>query len=188
MRPSRREFVKRITASGIALSLSRLAVAQERDFAALPGRQKWNPPRTAAAASTASPRSPAPSSTPRTTARTTCRAGRPRRGYRPCRTATIWYIVTEPAQRRRGIARTLMGAAAEWAEQKEASRIELSVWSFNDDARALYRKLGFAESHVHMTIKPSDALATCGSGHLPRMRLPKWMTPWRSTRAAPPPA
>ena len=43
MRASRREFVKWVTASGIALSLSRLAVAQERDFAALPGRQKWNP-------------------------------------------------------------------------------------------------------------------------------------------------
>ena len=43
MRPSRREFMKWVTASGIALSLSRLAVAQERDFAALPGRQKWNP-------------------------------------------------------------------------------------------------------------------------------------------------
>ena len=43
MRPSRREFVKYVTASGIALSLSRLGWAQERDFAALPGRQKWNP-------------------------------------------------------------------------------------------------------------------------------------------------
>jgi CO/xanthine dehydrogenase Mo-binding subunit len=43
MRPSRREFVKWVTASGIALSLSRLAVAQERDFTALPGPQKWNP-------------------------------------------------------------------------------------------------------------------------------------------------
>ena len=32
MRASRREFVKWVTASGIALSLSRLAVAQERDF------------------------------------------------------------------------------------------------------------------------------------------------------------
>ena len=39
MRPSRREFVKGVAASGIALSLSRLAVAQERDFTALPGRQ-----------------------------------------------------------------------------------------------------------------------------------------------------
>src|SRR5499427_6513753 len=46
---SRREFVKGVTASGIALSLSRLALAQEPDFAAretLPGRQGWNPAAT----------------------------------------------------------------------------------------------------------------------------------------------
>src|ERR1700755_301610 len=46
MRPSRREFVKWVTASGIALSLSRLAPAQEAGFparATLPGRGKWNP-------------------------------------------------------------------------------------------------------------------------------------------------
>lgn len=44
--PSRREFIKWATASGIALSLSRLASAQPVDFAAretLPGRQGWNP-------------------------------------------------------------------------------------------------------------------------------------------------
>jgi CO/xanthine dehydrogenase Mo-binding subunit len=46
MRPSRREFVKWVTASGIALSLSRLAAAQDAGFparAVLPGRQGWNP-------------------------------------------------------------------------------------------------------------------------------------------------
>src|SRR5712691_9525226 len=46
MRPSRREFVKWVTASGIALSFSRLASAAEPTFAArqtLPGRQNWNP-------------------------------------------------------------------------------------------------------------------------------------------------
>src|SRR6202795_314618 len=46
MRPSRREFVKWVTASGIALSLSRLASAQQAEFparATLPGRQGWNP-------------------------------------------------------------------------------------------------------------------------------------------------
>ena len=49
MRPSRREFVKSVTASGIALSLSRLASAEEPAFAAretLPGRQRWNPAAT----------------------------------------------------------------------------------------------------------------------------------------------
>src|ERR1700733_723884 len=46
MRPSRREFVKWVTASGISLSLSRLASATETSFDAhetLPGRQNWNP-------------------------------------------------------------------------------------------------------------------------------------------------
>src|SRR5258708_16588985 len=49
MRPSRREFVKLATASGIALSLSPLATAEEPGFAVretLPGRQKWNPAAT----------------------------------------------------------------------------------------------------------------------------------------------
>ena len=46
MRASRREFVKLATASGIALSLSRLAFAAEPEFTireTLPGRQSWNP-------------------------------------------------------------------------------------------------------------------------------------------------
>jgi hypothetical protein len=46
MRISRREFVTSVTASGIALSMSRLATAEEPSFAAretLPGRQGWNP-------------------------------------------------------------------------------------------------------------------------------------------------
>jgi CO/xanthine dehydrogenase Mo-binding subunit len=49
MRISRREFVKSITASGIALSMSRLAIAEEPSFAEreiLPGRRRWNPAAT----------------------------------------------------------------------------------------------------------------------------------------------
>src|SRR6266481_276875 len=51
MQPSRREFVKWVTASGIALSMSRLGSAEEVGFAAresLPGRQNWNPAATGA--------------------------------------------------------------------------------------------------------------------------------------------
>jgi CO/xanthine dehydrogenase Mo-binding subunit len=51
MRTSRREFVKMATASGIALTLSRLAAAEEPAFAAretLPGRGGWNPAATGA--------------------------------------------------------------------------------------------------------------------------------------------
>ncbi|MEH2568120.1 xanthine dehydrogenase family protein molybdopterin-binding subunit [Bradyrhizobium sp. AZCC 2289] len=46
MRPSRREFVKWVTASGIALSLSRLEAMEPTGFparATLPGRGSWNP-------------------------------------------------------------------------------------------------------------------------------------------------
>src|ERR1700686_432039 len=49
MTRSRREFMTLATASGIALSLSRLAIAEEPGFAAreiLPGRQRWNPAAT----------------------------------------------------------------------------------------------------------------------------------------------
>ncbi|MGC9958071.1 xanthine dehydrogenase family protein molybdopterin-binding subunit [Roseiarcus sp.] len=49
MRISRRDFVKLAMASGIALSVSRLAVAQEPGFEAretLPGRRGWNPAAT----------------------------------------------------------------------------------------------------------------------------------------------
>jgi CO/xanthine dehydrogenase Mo-binding subunit len=49
MQTSRREFVKWVTASGIALSMSRLALAEEPGFAAretLPGRGAWNPAAT----------------------------------------------------------------------------------------------------------------------------------------------
>src|SRR5262249_43637214 len=46
---SRREFVTSVTASGIALSVSRLAIAEEPGFAVretLPGRRGWNPAAT----------------------------------------------------------------------------------------------------------------------------------------------
>jgi CO/xanthine dehydrogenase Mo-binding subunit len=49
MQTSRREFVTWVTATGLALSLSRLAAAEEAGFAAretLPGRQGWNPAAT----------------------------------------------------------------------------------------------------------------------------------------------
>ena len=49
MTASRREFVKLAMASGIALSVSRLAMAEEPGFAAretLPGRRAWNPAAT----------------------------------------------------------------------------------------------------------------------------------------------
>ena len=93
--------------------------------------------------------------------------------FLPARNVTIWSVFTEPVMRRRGIARSLMSATAEWADAKDADRIDLSVWPFNEGALALYRKLGFAVARTDMAVKPSDALARSGRGHLPRPHLPK---------------
>jgi CO/xanthine dehydrogenase Mo-binding subunit len=49
VKTSRRDFVKLLTSSGIALSVSPLALAQQPDFATretFPGRQNWNPAAT----------------------------------------------------------------------------------------------------------------------------------------------
>jgi diamine N-acetyltransferase len=112
-------------------------------------------------------------------------------GYRPCRTVYIFYVVTEPALRRRGVARALMAAAAEWGVREQAERIDLAVWSFNADALAFYRKLGFAVAYTGMQLASADAVARLGGGHLPspapddvlEQRKPRWQWPkwlwWR---------
>ena len=82
MRPSRREFVKWVTASGIALSLSRLESAEAAGFSARAptcrGAGTSIRPPLAPAGSMASPRSPAQSFTPPIFAPPICRAGRQR--------------------------------------------------------------------------------------------------------------
>jgi ribosomal protein S18 acetylase RimI-like enzyme len=98
---------------------------------------------------------------------------------RPCRTMFIWNVVTEPAVRRRGIARSLVAAAAEWAAEQKAERIDLMVWSFNDAALALYREIGFADAYAKLTVKPSDVLARLGTGRLPKVS-PQPAKSWRS--------
>lgn len=93
--------------------------------------------------------------------------------YQPGRAAFIWYVMTEPKVRGRGIARALIGAMAEWALAQRADRIDLSVWHFNADALALYSKLGFAAASTNMTIAPDQALARWGGGRLPQRVEPR---------------
>lgn len=97
-----------------------------------------------------------------------CSAVQPSVAYRPGRSALIWYVMTEPRMRGRGIARALIGAMAEWAADQGADRIDLSVWHFNADALALYSKLGFAPTYTGMTIAPDQALVRWGGGRLPK--------------------
>jgi ribosomal protein S18 acetylase RimI-like enzyme len=95
-------------------------------------------------------------------------------GFQPTRRVVIWYVVTEAAHRRRGVARALIAAAAEWADKKGAGRIDLSVWACNSEALAAYRALGFTEYCVDMMITPSAAIARWGGGRLPPPN-PNWL-------------
>ena len=52
-------------------------------------------------------------------------------------------IVVAPDYRRRGVARTLLAALKREADARGVDCIELDVWSFNDEAREVFSKLGF---------------------------------------------
>jgi ribosomal protein S18 acetylase RimI-like enzyme len=56
---------------------------------------------------------------------------------------TIANVVTDPAYRRRGIARRLVVAAVDGARAHGARQVQLQVRDDNTSARALYRQLGF---------------------------------------------
>ncbi|MES1207206.1 MAG: GNAT family N-acetyltransferase [Pseudomonadota bacterium] len=61
----------------------------------------------------------------------------------PCRRAHIDAVVVDAARRGGGIGTALMRAAATWARRQEAAELVLTVWSDNEAAEALYRRLGY---------------------------------------------
>jgi ribosomal protein S18 acetylase RimI-like enzyme len=60
--------------------------------------------------------------------------------------ATLWGLWVDPALRRRGVARHLVEAVADWARGRGVSRLELSVTDRARAAAALYHRLGFTET------------------------------------------
>ncbi len=58
-------------------------------------------------------------------------------------------LVVTQVYRRQGIAEALLEAALDWAQQREASQIDLHVWSANDLAVEFYRNKGF-EPHQYL--------------------------------------
>ena len=61
-----------------------------------------------------------------------------------CRRATILNVYTDPAYRRRGIARALMQTMIDWCKREGFARVTLHA---SDDGRHLYESLGFEASN-----------------------------------------
>jgi len=61
----------------------------------------------------------------------------------PRRWASVDEVVVKERFRRRGIGRALMDEGQRWALSRGATGIELSVFEFNEPARAFYESLGY---------------------------------------------
>jgi len=59
-------------------------------------------------------------------------------------------VAVDEKYRRQGVAEKLFGAALEWFQKKQLATIELSVYSKNLPAIALWKKLGFQEYKIRM--------------------------------------
>jgi ribosomal protein S18 acetylase RimI-like enzyme len=61
----------------------------------------------------------------------------------------VYCLATDPRWRRRGVARSLLRAGAQWAGEVGASGLFLQVAVKNAGALALYRQVGFRASHSY---------------------------------------
>ena len=61
-----------------------------------------------------------------------------------CRRATILNVYTDPAYRRRGLARALVQTMIDWCRRERFARVTLHA---SDDGRHLYESLGFQASN-----------------------------------------
>jgi len=65
------------------------------------------------------------------------------------KTVCLDNIYVQPQVRRKGIAKALFTAVEAWSREKQAVRLELHVWDFNQDALALYQNIGMGfQYHV----------------------------------------
>ena len=61
----------------------------------------------------------------------------------PRRRGHVETLVVSARQRRRGIGRRLLAAAADWARARGATEMVLTTWVGNAEADAFYEKLGY---------------------------------------------
>jgi ribosomal protein S18 acetylase RimI-like enzyme len=70
----------------------------------------------------------------------------------PRRTALVHTLAVKQDHRRVGVGRALMHEIHHWAATKGAISVELNVFTFNQDAIAFYRNLGYATRSQRMSI------------------------------------
>jgi GNAT superfamily N-acetyltransferase len=62
----------------------------------------------------------------------------------------VWDVVVDPAHRGKGLGRTAMQLAEDYARSQGALTLGLSVFGFNRVARGLYESLGYETTSVKM--------------------------------------
>lgn len=67
-----------------------------------------------------------------------------------CQMVYLHHLSVRPAWRRRGIGEALVEAVRESATGRGIALLALDVWSFNDGARAFFRRQGFATYNERM--------------------------------------
>jgi GNAT superfamily N-acetyltransferase len=70
------------------------------------------------------------------------------------RWAGVTSILTAPQARRRGVASTVMGALAAWADEHRCAHTYLQVLARNEAAHGLYDALGYRRHHAYEYLSP----------------------------------
>ena len=63
-------------------------------------------------------------------------------------------LVVDPAFRRRGIAAALLQSTIEWFAARDITRVMLGTSPQNGPAQALFRRAGFRQTMIEMTLDP----------------------------------
>lgn len=69
------------------------------------------------------------------------------------RICNLSHIAVRPDSRKQGLAKALIAALVLRAKARGYERIDLDVWSFNREAKAVFAKLGFQVFNERMTLK-----------------------------------
>lgn len=87
-------------------------------------------------------------------------------------------VAVAPAQRRRGMARTLIGASLQLAADKRADEVVLQVKATNAGARALYEQFGFVDRGTRTLWRKIQAAGATGENPARRRRSAEWTEHW----------